>query len=157
MTVYFTSRGLGRVEIGPMRDSERSLVCSSWVHSVVDAMGHGTRSGSKHRHAYMASMGYEVDAEMARASTVVLVARDAECQARAYGWIAGDDSYIPGTLLWCFVKHDHRREGVARSLLDALARELDGVSKYARRSRHDALAERAGLTYVGDKTRKVRA
>jgi hypothetical protein len=54
---YATLRQLGRVEFGQMRDDERNLVLSSWTESLVDSMGHGVRSGSKHRHAYLVSTG----------------------------------------------------------------------------------------------------
>lgn len=147
MTSYATIRGLGRVEVGAMRLSEKSFVLNSWVQSQVDGMGHGAASGSKHRHAYLASVGYFCDELVRSSATAVLVARDAECAARAYGWIAGGYVGHIGAAHWCFVKRDHRREGVATLLLEALRRELDGVSAYTHKSRHNALCERKGLTF----------
>lgn len=146
MTQYATVGSLGRVEVSPMRLSERSLVLHSWTESLVDAMGHGPRSGSKHRHAYLVSVGREVEA-LTKGSTHVLVARDAECAARAYGWIAGAYVGHLGALHWCFTKRDHRGEGVARLLVSALRNELGELSVYTHKSRHNALCERMGLRF----------
>lgn len=147
MTAYATVGSIGRIEIGTLRQIERNFVLSSWVQSQVDAMGHGERTQSKHRHAYLTTVGKDVEEIMRGGATTFLVARDAECAARAYGWIAGGYLGHRGALYWCFVKRDHRREGVARVLLAALQRELDGVQVYSLKSRHSALCERLGLTY----------
>lgn len=146
MTSYGTIGSLGEVEIGPMRQSERSFVLSSWTESLVDAMGHGVRSGSRHRHAYLVSTGRDIE-RLTKGSTLLLVARDAECEARAYGWIAGAYVGQLGALYWCFTKRDHRREGVARALFDALRDELGELSIYTHKSRHSTLCERLGLRF----------
>ena len=140
---YRQHRTLGVVEVSPMRPSERSFVADNWVEGVVEAQGHGRRSGSRHRHAYLVAAGRAVDAHLRDPNVSVLVARDAECGPRAYGWIAG----LGHTLLWTCVKRDHRREGLAHILLAALTRELGAPRYFAVRSRHDALAERVGLQH----------
>lgn len=142
MNRYATLRQLGRVEFGRMRADERGLVLASWTQSVVDGMGHGPRSGSKHRHHYLVSVGRTVDDLFAEST--VLVARDADCAALAYGWIAGSGDCVH----WCFSKGAYRRMGVAAHLFEALKVELGELTTYTLRSRHGALAERAGLRYA---------
>jgi GNAT superfamily N-acetyltransferase len=142
MSRFATLRQLGRVEFGPMRDDERNLVLSSWTASLVDSMGHGVRSGSKHRHAYLVSMGKLVDGLFERG--LVLVARDAECQALAYGWVCGAGA----DLHWSFTKAAYRRLGVAAHLFAALQDELGPLERYTLRSRHSAVCERYGLRYA---------
>lgn len=143
MRSYYEHDSLGRVEIGPMRPTERSLVADSWVHGYADAQGHGPKSGSPHRHAYLAAFGRELDALLLDPEVTILVARDAECEARAFGWGAAVD----GTVLWVSTKRDHRKEGVARMLFTELERECGPFTYFGLRSRHDGLAERAGLQF----------
>jgi hypothetical protein len=140
---YYEHDSLGRVEIGPMRDSERALVADSWVHGRVDAAGHGPKSGSSQRGIYLAAFGRELDAVLQDPEVVILVARDAECAPRAFGWGAAVD----GTVLWVSTKRDHRREGVARLLFQELEHECGPFTYFGFRSRHDALAESLGLQF----------
>lgn len=145
---YATVPDLGRVEFGPMQEGERSFVVHSLVHGYVDAQGHGQRSGSPHRHAYLSSTGQLADRLMLDAS--VIVARDAECQARAYGWIAYDAARE--AVHWISVKRDHRRLQLATLLLEAAF--PGGASWYTLRSRFDKKAESLGMRYMPMKGRK---
>ncbi len=140
---YYEHDSLGRVQIGPMRESERALVLDSWIHGRVDAEGHGPRSGSPHRHAYLSMYGRELESAACDPEVVILVARDAECEARAFGWGAAVD----GSLLWISTKRDHRREGVARMLVTELEHECGPFTYFGFHSRHDAIAERLGLQF----------
>lgn len=140
---YRQHRTLGVLEVSPMRPIERAYVAHGWVEGFVDALGHGRASASKHRHAYLVTAGRMVDELLADRDVTVLVVRDAECAPRAYGWIAGADQSV----LWCAVKRDHRREGLARILFAALTRELGALRYFAVRSKHDALAARLGLQH----------
>jgi GNAT superfamily N-acetyltransferase len=136
---------LGEVEVSERKASERGLVCASWIRGCVDAWGHGTRSGSKHRQVYLEQVGTAVERLLERTGVVTLVARDPECSALAYGWVC----FEPQAELvhWTYTKAAYRRSGLARLLLGC-AREYGPLTGYSMRSLHDALAERAGLSYV---------
>lgn len=141
---YYEHGSLGRVEIGAMRESEeRAFVVDSWLHSYVDAQGHGPKSGSPHRHAYLSAFGRALDGLLSDPEVIILVARDAECAPRAFGWGAAVD----GSLLWVSTKRDHRKEGVARLLFTELERECGPFTYFGFRSRHDDLAEKLGLQF----------
>lgn len=141
MNRYATLPQLGRVEFGPMLPTERALVLASWTQSLVDSMGHGVRTGSPHRGVYLAATGKLVDGLFA--DSTVLVARDAECQALAYGWMAAD----PPLLHWTFTKGAYRRLGVAAYLFQAMTETAGELGLYSTQSRHSALAEKYGLRY----------
>lgn len=134
--LYADVRMLGRVELGPMLDSERGLVYDGFIRGWTDAQGHG--KGTRHHAAYAASAANHIEALLQRAS--VLVARDAECQALAYGWCMYDGNI--DAVHWTSVKQAFRRQGIARLMLRAVE-----PSAYTHRSRFDALAQRMGLEY----------
>lgn len=125
---------LGVVEVGEMLPSERGLVLDGFVKGYADALGHGP--GKPHHGAYKAHCAKHVETLLERAN--VLVARDAECQALAYGWCC----YEPGVVHWTAVKQAFRRRGIGRLLLQAAAPKA-----YTHRSRFDELAARLGLEY----------
>jgi len=133
---------LGRVAFGPMLESERGLVLHSFVHGYVDALGHGAKSGSPHRHAYLASFGHEAE-RLLDAGADVIVARDSECDARAYGWVMFDAPR--DAVHWVSVKQDFRRLQLGSLLLQAAFPH--GASWYTLRSRFDQKAEALGMRY----------
>jgi GNAT superfamily N-acetyltransferase len=142
---------LGEVEVSERKASERGLVCASWIRGCVDAWGHGTRSGSKHRQVYLEQVGGVVERLLERPGVVTLVARDPECSALAYGWVCFEPQLE--LVHWTYTKAAYRRSGLARLLMQEArdaAWERTGaiLSGYSMRSLHDALAERAGLSYV---------
>jgi GNAT superfamily N-acetyltransferase len=143
---------LGEVEVSERKASERGLVCASWIRGCVDAWGHGTRSGSKHRQVYLEQVGGVVERLLERPGVVTLVARDPECSALAYGWVCFEPQLE--LVHWLYVKHAYRRSGLARALLSE-AREYSALSGYSMRSLHDALAERAGLVYTPPANRRA--
>lgn len=136
--MYVTLPVLGRVEIGPMRMCERAFVAKSWVHGLAEAAGQGR--GKPHHGAYLVSMGIHVDRVLAGRDARVMVARDAECSALAYGWLCCDGDAVH----WCAVKQAFRRHGVAAALLESAGEPR----WYTHRSRHDELAKSHGLQYL---------
>ena len=140
---------IGDVVIGSMRDDERGLVTRSYVEGIVDALGHGQRSGSRHRRHYLDSLGREAERLLADRDTQVLVGRDDGTGSLAYGYVI----YRAPVLFWVYVKNAFRRSGLARELL-ALAHE-DGCRSYAYHSRRDAVLERAGLAYLQPEGRRA--
>jgi GNAT superfamily N-acetyltransferase len=135
---------LGQVEFGPMLDIERGFVLHSFVHGYVDALGHSSRSGSPHRHAYLVSFGREAE-RLLDTGADVIVARDAECEkrARAYGWVMFDAA--EDAVHWVSVKQDFRKLQLGSLLLQAAFPH--GASWYTLRSRFDRKAEALGMRY----------
>lgn len=143
---YATLPKLGRVEVGEMLPTERGLVLNNWTQQLTEHQGHGQRSGSKHRHVYLTSNGQHTE-RLAESSTV-LVARDAECAALAYGWIAAGIVHGQLALHWACTKSAYRRMGVARLLFDAMEQHQGELKHFTHHSYHDAIAKRFGLTYL---------
>jgi GNAT superfamily N-acetyltransferase len=141
---YVTLRLVGRVEVGLMRPSERNLVLSSWTQGLADAAGHGRNSGSRHRDVYLARFGRLVEDTLSLPELVVLVARDAEDQALAYGWGA----FSGDTVHWLSVKRAFRKLGVAHALLPS------GMRYHAWSTRFDDVAKRYGLSLRPMETRR---
>lgn len=132
-----------RVSIGPMKGSEVGFVLSAWKKSLRQTPANAQLPSK----VFFDRANVEVDEILAGAS--VLVARDEENPAFAYGFIAyetrGDDICVH----WCSCRHGFRRQGLARKLLAAaLEGTVDGGEQiYTAKTRFDAVAERYGFAY----------
>lgn len=131
--------------IGFMRADERSMVAKAYVEGKTDALGHGPRSRSAHRHHYLRSLGKEMDALLLDRDVSVIVARDPECPEHAYGWVMYDAA---GLVHWVSVKSAYRRLGIGRALLRQ-ARDA-GASRAAFRPHRklERMVTELGLAYV---------
>lgn len=133
---------IGTVVVGCMRESERGFVHNGYVQGIVDALGHGPKSKSRHRRHYLRSIGHDCDRLLSADDTVALVARDDDSGALAYGFVL----YAHGIVQWVYVKEAFRGGGLGRELL-GLAR-LDGCARFAFHTRHDGVMYKAGLRYA---------
>lgn len=133
---YLTFRVIGRVEFGPMQPGERNFVKATWTEGLTDAAGHGRMSGSRHRDVYQERNWRLVEDLLLLPDTQVVVARDAEDKALAYGWCA----WAGDTVYWVSVKRAFRRLGLGHALLP------EGARHYTWPTRFDEVAKRRGLS-----------
>jgi GNAT superfamily N-acetyltransferase len=146
---YATLPELGRVQFGPMLESERALVLHSFVEGYVFALGHGPKSESTHRNAYLVSFGKDAD-RLLESGADVIVARDDECPARAFGWVMFNEEL--DAVHWVSVKRDFRRMGLASLLLQAAFPR--GASWYTLKSKHNARAAALGMRYLASEGKR---
>jgi GNAT superfamily N-acetyltransferase len=112
----------------PMTDADRTFVCDSWVSSLRTSYDAGMTPMSRwHERAWG-----DVEHYLDRPNVRTIVACEKKDQAFLYGFICADPSeqieHIggdrtrtwPAFVYYIFVKAPYRRDGIARSLFDAV-------------------------------------
>lgn len=135
---------LGTVELGPMADNERNLVVATWAHS------HRLEHTRMPKSAYFAWQRERIDRVLER-PVLALVARDAECNGLAYGYVVAERLGPVVALHWVHCKEGYRRQGVGNALLaEALVRIGADAREvvYTHKSRFDGKAKAMGMRHV---------
>lgn len=140
-------------EITKPRDGDKAFACDSWRRSQQDAPAYSampTRAYVAWANAIIKGfVGTHNDRLELRDGCFLLVARDKERARYIHGWALFSNADSKLTLIYCFTKKEHRKQGVCNALL-ASAMETTGepLTHYASRTRFDDVWEDLGMEYL---------
>jgi hypothetical protein len=147
---YVTVPGIGRVELGPWIDNEHNLVVATWAQAYRLEPSGSLRFKRMPKSAYFSWQRERIDRVLAR-TPLVLVARDAECSALAYGYAVAERVGKSAVVHWVHCKEGYRRKGIGNALLAELLLRLgQGATEvlYTHRTRFDDKASALGMRHV---------